>query len=245
MRRHLRSARTVLLVMTAICAIALTIPLVLHANARLAMMAPTATELALVLHRVGLDPESMAAASMTPGDVEIVVDNCLGFFTERQGDIALNDMVCAALKRTHDQLVRRVRSGRATEAEILELSQVRDELAAARAQREMLMSDMFAASTADLAPARVNLLADIRRHRHWKLPLEFLVIDQEEPDRVVLRNALANERYVADHEGEAMDGSSATLLDQLRDIPAVSTARASLDANLSVITSAWESAVGI
>ena len=96
----------------------------------------------------------------------------------------------------------------------------------------------------DLAGPKQSTITQIRLHRGWKQPTEFLTVERTEADWVALRNALANERISADHD-EPADADAQLLLALARAHPAVSTAKANLDANFDVISTAWHDAAGI
>ena len=71
--------------------------------------------------------------------------------------------------------------------------------------------------------------------------LEFLVVDRSEAEWIQLREGLANER-VAAKLGQAPDPIARAALAEFRSHPLVAAARANLDANLAVVTTAWEQA---
>lgn len=85
-------------------------------------------------------------------------------------------------------------------------------------------------------------LSTIRANRHWGQPLEFLTITLTEPQRVELRECLANERISAEN-GEEPDQDAQAILAAYRANPAVSLADANLQANLSAVSNAWNQAV--
>jgi hypothetical protein len=247
MKRHLGKARypAILVLLIAAVAIFLRIQLVENGKAKAAMLlsVPTSAELALALHRVGLDPEALTAAGVSPSAVETVVGDAVEHLMVNLPLIEAADDAWAQSRQQCDQLKRVIQSGRATEDQIEAYPEARNQLALAEAQRQSLLDDLFSAATDALSESLRNTLATIRGNRNWDLPLEFLVMDRPEPEWVLLRDCLANER-IADNFGEDPDPDAQAALAQIRSNPLVAVAKANLDANLTVVATAWHQAVG-
>ena len=237
MAKHLKRARAALIVIVGIAIIIIGLPLVAPVQAQ---SGPTGAELGTCLHRVGLGPEALAAAGASAGQTTALVEAARGYLIDHQGDLDLAD---AAAKRERDRLERLVRSGTGTGDDVTALAQARVLLANARAQRAAKLGALLDAATAGLSGQRRAALDSFSANAPWKQPIEFLAVDRDQQEWVALREALANERIAAKRQ-EAPDAGAQALLQQLRADPAVSAARANLDANLLAVTAAWELAVG-
>jgi hypothetical protein len=246
MKRHLGKARypVILVLLIAAVAIFLRIQLVENGKAKAAMIlsVPTSAELALALHRVGLDPEALTAAGVSPSAVDTVVGDAVEHLMVNLPLIEVADDAWAQSRQQCDQLKRVIQSGRATQEQIDAYPGARSQLALTKAQRQSALDDLFSAATDALSGSLCNTLATICGNRNWVLPIEFLVIDRPEPEWVQLRDCLANER-IADNFAEDPDPDAQASLAQIRANPLVAAAKANLDANLAVVESAWEQAV--
>jgi hypothetical protein len=243
MPTQLRYARTSLLIITAIGCLSLIIVVLPRSQAAVAAVAPSATDVATGLHRLELGPDALTAAGLSSSDATELVQRAFSHLIESQNALDLADLVHADAKRNSTILERTVRSGTADDDELAALPAALAALASATSQQQTLLAGLVDGATADLTGPQRAKLDRIRLNQDWKLPIEFLVIDREETVWVALRDALANERISA-RLGEMRDAAAQTLLAQLRADPAVSMARANLDANLGVIEAAWDAAVG-
>jgi len=244
MKKHLKSARTLAIVVAVLCVTVLATSLHLRSLAAAAKLAPTSSELATTMIRAGLDPAALAGAGLSSNETESVVQAVLSWMVDQHLQLTSADQAFAAARREHDRLLRRVRSGRATEQEISEFQQARATLATVRTQRQNVLNAIFESATASMNGAQRFTLTRIRLNRSWKQPTEFLTVDRTQEEWVALRDALANERISAEN-GEDPDPDAQALLAQLRSNPAVSAAKANLDANLALITATWEGEIGL
>ncbi|MCH8342426.1 MAG: hypothetical protein IH983_00375 [Planctomycetes bacterium] len=214
------------------------------ARASMLLLAPTADELAAAMLRIGLGPAQLTAAGGSPSTVATVVGDSLDDMIANPAAIELADAACADLKRQCDGLKRVIQSGQATSEQINAYAVAMTQLSLAEAQRQSVLNGLLTSATASLNASQQNTLAAIRGNRNWDLPIEFLTVDRTEPQWVQLRDALANERISA-KLGQQPDPEAQALLLQLRGNPLVATAKANLDANLAVVTAAWEQAIGV
>jgi hypothetical protein len=229
-----------MIVLVAISIVVIGLPLVMTAQAQ---SGPTGAELGTHLYRVGLGPEPLAAAGVNAAQTRALVEAARLYLIDHQVDLNLADAAFASAKREHSRLERLVRSGTGTDDDVTALAQARVLLANARAQRAAELGALLDAATAGLSGQRRAALDSFSANAPWKQPIEFLAVDRDQQDWVALREALANERIAAKRQ-EAPDAGAQALLQQLRADPAVSAARANLDANLLAVTAAWELAVG-
>ena len=215
-----------------------------RAHAAVLPLLPTSSELATGLIRAGLDPEALAAAGLSPGNVTALVGDAYEHLIANQTALELADAAHAQARQQADQLKRVIQSGRASQEQIDAYPAATLEVSQIQTQRQLLLAGIFEAATADLSQSKRNTLAAIRANRDWKLPLEFLTVDRTEAQWVELRDCLANERIAAEIDDEEPDSQAQAVLAQLRGIPAVASARANFDANHAVVMTAWEQTVG-
>jgi hypothetical protein len=240
MAKHLKRARAALIVIVGIAIIIIGLPLVAPVQAQ---SGPTGAELGTHLYRVGLGPEPLAAAGVSAGQTTALVEAARLYLIDHEGDLNLADAAFASAKRERDRLTRLVRSGTGTQDDLAALVQVRIDLANARSRRAAELGALLDAATAGVSGQRRMALDSFSANASWKQPIEFHTVNRDQEDWVALREALANER-IATRRQESPDDGAQALLQQLRADPAVSAARANLDANLVAVTAAWELAVG-
>lgn len=215
-----------------------------RARASMLLLVPTAHELAAAMLRIGLGPAQLTAAGGSPSTVATVVDDSLDDMIANPAVIELADAAFAGSKQQCDLLKRVIQSGQATSEQITTYAVARTQLSLADSQRHSVLTALLTSAAASLNASQQDTLAAIRGNRNWDLPIEFLTVDRTEAQWVQLREALANERISA-KLGEEPDPEAQALLLQLRGNPLVATAKANLDANLTVITVAWEQAIGV
>jgi hypothetical protein len=246
MPRYVRRIRTglILTMLAAVVAVVVSIRLRDAAVAAAAMVEPLPADLAVALHRVGLGPEPATAAGLAVNDVSLVVENAEEWLGVNGPALRAADETRAAAQAEFDRLTRLVRSGTGEPEDVAALPVAHANLNTAETTLAELLDGLFQAATADVDELERITLTRLRSNADWTAALEFKVIDRAEPQWVAIRDALANERIAA-KRGEPADQEAQAFLQQLRADPAVSAARASLEANLAAITLAWEAAVGL
>ncbi len=214
-----------------------------RARAVSALLAPTAAELEVALLRADLGPEALTAAGLSGSNATTAVGDLRRYMTDNPGVLDSADGSYASAKQSDDQLKRLIQSGQATNDDLTAYTTAKSDLASAQTQRSGVLDDFFTAGADSLSQAQKDTLTAIRGNSDWDRPTEFLVLSHTDADWVELRDCLANERIAAD-QGEDPDAGAQTILTGYRDDSAVSTAKANLDANLAVLTSAWEQEIG-
>lgn len=246
MTKHLGKARYPAIIVLGIVAVALFVRIQMteqaKARASMLLLAPTADELTSAMLRIGLGPAQLTAAGGSPSAVATVVGDCLVDMIADPAAIELADAAFAGSKQQCDLLKRVIQSGQATSEQIDAYAVAMTQLSLAEAQRHNVLNGLLTSAAASLSASQQSTLAAIRGNRNWDLPIEFLTVDRTEAQWVQLRDALANERISA-KLGQQPDPEAQALLQQLRGNPTVATAKANLDANLTVVTTAWEQAI--
>ncbi|HRQ73936.1 MAG TPA: hypothetical protein PLU35_13000 [Phycisphaerales bacterium] len=206
---------------------------------------PTAVELAAALHRVGLAPQRLAAAGLSSAETTTLVQNAAAHLTGERF-LALNqaDTAVRDAQRTVQRLERLARSGRAAGNDLSDLAAARTTLAGAEALRDGALGDLYDAAIGDTPGPKASRLATLRANAAWDLPVQYLAASRAEAEWVALRDALASVRISA-RLGEDPHHECSTLVAQCDAQTPVATAKASLDANLAAIASAFDAAAGM
>jgi hypothetical protein len=196
------------------------------------------------LIRAGLDPKALAAAGVSSQSVSSVLSAAATQMNSAPNDLSNADTAYASARTQVDQLTAQIQSGHGSQDDIATLSTAQSNLATANSQRQAALDAIFNAGTANLSNAQKTALSTIRANRAaWDLPLEFLVVNREQSEWVAVRDALANERIAVSLPDSLSQAAQASLATWRAD-PAVSAAKASSDANLSAVTTSWNSTAG-
>jgi len=243
MSRLARSGLSLVAVVVALVAIPVCAHYTWIAFAEEGPAAPTAGELQTALIRAGLDPEALATAGLSSQDAANVVGSFSSAMASEPGRLEKADADYAAARVESDALRRKIRSGLASAEEIKEFQSAKSALSSAEGDRADTLDDWFSDAVVGLSEAKVDALTTLRENRHWKLPIEFLVIDRTEQEWVSVREALNNERISAKY-GDPADATHQADLSTWRSDAACSAAKANSDANSASIKAAWTSATG-
>ena len=203
---------------------------------------PASTETAVLLMRVGLDAPALAAAGVSAQDAAVVVGGVTQALAGDPQALTKADQTFAAARVAESQLKRKVRSGLASDGEVVAYQQAKGDFAAATAAREQLIDVLFESGVAGLPAAWQNTLRTLSKNRDWKLPLEYLTVDRSQEDWVVLRDALANQEWTAE-EGVLADPACAAFLGTCKADTQVAQAAASLGSTVAAVQTAWNAAV--
>lgn len=201
----------------------------------------TTTNLAVLATRVGLDAESLTASGVTSGSVASLVAALAVAEGDLPTPLAQLDATYTSARASVRAAERKIQGGTATASEIAEFPAQEQALANAQATRDGALASLFTSGSAGLTSTQRASLTAIRANRSWKLPTEFLVVSRTEAEWIALRDALSNERTAAKN-GDTPNATCQALLGTERAVAAVASARASLDTNLSSVTSAWNAA---
>lgn len=248
MRRHLGKARYAAILIVAAVAVVLFARAytgqVTPAGAAMTPIVPGPAELELALRRAELEPEAVAAAGVSSGAAGGVVTEALSQLVATPGVLDAAAAALAEARQLRDQLERVIQAGHATPEQLSAYPLAVSEVTQFQSQLQTAIGNLSDQATAALSTTQRATLATIRSNRRWDLPTEFLVINRPEAQWVELRNCLANERIAA-ALGEDPDPQAQAALAAFRSNPLVAAAKANLDANLAVVTAAWQAALGL
>lgn len=205
-----------------------------------AALAPADLEVALI--RAGLDPDALAAAGLNATQATEAVDAFEAAMSLEPTRLSDADAAYAAARVSSDDLRRLIQSGKGNAEDVADFQAAMAALALAENDREDALNDWFVAGVAGLSANQVAALTTIEGNRDWGLDLEMLAVDRTEAEWVELREALTHERVAAKY-GETCDPEVASYLADCRSVLAVAAAKTSLDANCTLVTAAFETAV--
>ncbi|MGK2922184.1 MAG: hypothetical protein ACSLE4_05265 [Methyloceanibacter sp.] len=199
------------------------------------------------LLRAGLGAEALATAGISSGSVSGMLQAAADELNAHPNDLTAADSNLASARVESDRLRRRIQSGLASQEGIASYQTATSNLASAQTSRQSALDSVFAAATANVTAPQRAALTQIRANRavdHSKdFPMEFLVVQRPETEWVALRDALANERQAVKYP-DLLDQTAQSMLATWRADQGVSSARSSLDSNLTTVTTAWNTAAG-
>lgn len=201
---------------------------------------PTPEHFEVVLIRSGLDAKALAAAGVSSGSIASVLQAASAEASEAPSALSQADATYATWRVEADRLERLITAGKGTQEDVAAYQTAKANLASATSARAAILDGYFAAGIEGLASGQRTALTKIRANRSWELPLEFLVVDREEAEWVQVRDALANERIAVDLP-DTLSQAAQQSLAGWRANASVAAAKASFDANLASVTSAWNS----
>ena len=205
------------------------------------------TDFKVKLVRAGLDPEALAASGVVSGGVSAVLQAAADELNAHPNALPAADTSYVAARVESDRLRTLIQSGQASQEEIASYQTQTANLASATSARLSALDAVFAAATANLTAPQRTALTQIRANRaveHSKdFPIEFMVIERPETQWVALRDALANEKLAINYPDLASEAAQSSLATWRSD-QSVAAARTSLIANLTAVTTSWNTASG-
>lgn len=212
----------------------------------LSMYSVPATTVLATMHRVSLDPGSVAAAGVSLNESVAMLTAAAAALESSAQQLAAADDALGAARTNVDSLERLIRAGQAqdTQAAVAALNAARATLTSATTVRDAVLVTLIEAATANLSNAQKASLATIRTSSPtWgELPAAYRVIASEDTALLDLRGALAAKR-IALRANEPVPDDAAAILTQWSQSPAVSTALAAQDANAAMIAASWATSV--
>lgn len=189
-----------------------------------------AREVMVILHRVNLTPETMAAAGLTTTQATSVVRSMGIYYASAENNVQI---------RLTTEAANAPIPASATEAERTAAAEsARD----AAEQLKVLLDQAFEMSTITLEPALKQKLANMRANKNWGLPLPYLVVapDARTPaDWAKLRGALAHVSAAA-KEDLTPKAAAVSIVSAADGAAEVVAAKADLANNLAAIKQAWD-----
>ncbi len=199
------------------------------------------SETSVLLTRAGLTPSALAAAGLSPQQAAAVVADARDYLASNIEIMRSAESNFTADRDEVNRLEHLVRSGQAEGADLQALAAARGRMSASAAARQAAFDAMHNAGAADLTPTQRARLSLMRGNSAWDLPQQYLAVDRNQEDRVLLRAALADTRIAA-QLGAPPDPASAQVLLDWNAQPDVANAASALS-NLPAIQAAWSNAL--
>lgn len=200
---------------------------------------PTPRQLHQALARAGLAPEPLAAAGVGPESVATLVSAARSTLVD--GELIAADADTLKAQADVDRLRRVVSTGAATDQKAT-LDTALVALATAKARAQTALDAVFTAAAARLTDDQRASLVTIRTNQGWGLPTRYLAGARAERDWVTLRDALSNQRGVANFGDDPNPDLAAALND-------ADSASAAVQSNLNNtgvdVANAFHNAVGM
>ncbi|MBX3322246.1 MAG: hypothetical protein KF757_04575 [Phycisphaeraceae bacterium] len=203
---------------------------------------PSTSDLGVLLHRLGLEPENLAAAGVQPNQVATLMQEAGEALAEVHDELLLAQVEFAAARRQIAALERALRSGTAPEGAASALSQARTSAAALESQIAAAHAGIFSAATSHLSSPVVNSIQRITSARRWGLPVQYSAAERSESAWVALRDALSQVRACAQRELEP-DSACTNLIASENSRTEVAQAAAFLNAHLDGVKAAFHTAL--
>lgn len=198
--------------------------------------------LEVALLRAGVSPAGLAAVGAPTQGIFGIVDAARTQFASSAPQLAAADAAYAEAKRESDRLRRLIESGKASPQDVASYQTQMSALATATGQQATALATLFEAATASLSSNQRTALTRIHAARSWGLPTEFLTVERSQESWIALRDALANERFVAKYHEEPV-AAAQTLLATSRADATVAAAATGIATNLTYIQASWRSAL--
>ncbi len=200
------------------------------------------SDLELTLYRVGLKPEFLAAAGVSPQQVSGIVSRMRTHLGRAMPALNAAEAACNIEQHEVTQLRRIVRAGKGSDQQVQDLATAKSSLAESEVERDAQLDAAFAAAAEGLEAEQIATLATLRANgQRWHLPVEYLTVERSDAEWVALRNALANDRISRRLEREP-DPEQQALLAQLGAHATVAAAMQGAN-NLAAIEAAWDEAM--
>ncbi len=197
-------------------------------SARPARETNAVAEVVAMLRRVGITPETLAAAGVSPQQADaILVLARAQMPLEVRRDVLRYDTEVAAAKRTGTTAV------------------------GAQVARDSILESVYASVSGLLSPDQQAALQHLKANRHWEVPTEYKVLQLSQAQWIALRQAIPGSVPQPDVAPDALSpepaaATATTAPSALQELgletPAVQAARSGL-ANRAEIESRWRAAM--
>lgn len=202
---------------------------------------PSAADLALLLYRAGLDPESLAAAGVTAERVPALISHVRDNADEWVASLSAADQSFQTGSDARAQLSSMLTSGQGTPENRTALASAEAELQRATQARNTTLQDVFMAATRDLPSGGRAMLLTLASCR-FDYPVHFRAVERADPASLTLRDALAVQR-ISQANGDSIPENAAQVIRAEESNSAVATARINVNANGTAVQLAWTAAL--
>jgi len=245
MSEYLKKPKSLFSIAMALAIVTVTVLFVVPRSTAVARQSGELTPLTAetMLHRLGLEPDRLAAVGIDGGGAETVVNDLAGELSTNLAEIQLAQTTYAMARSNRDALQDAVREGDNSDETLTALQAAETELADARTTLDQHLDGLFDAATDSLTSLQRGDLQTIHANTPHRGPVAFKVVERSESSWLDIREALAAERY-ADETGEPMPDGAAAFLASIRGESNVASAQASYDLRHDEVAAACDSALG-
>lgn len=205
-------------------------------------MVVTGADLRLLMVRLDLHPETLAAAGVTDQQAAALLEDARDHLTEHGLALRGADAAYAQARGDFERLRQRIQSGLATSEERTAYAAAATALEGARQQRNTLVQAALAVMREGLTAEQRTVISTIRANQHWQLPVQYLAVNRTEAQWVELRDALAHSRVQQARGGEVAAHATAVIT-QANSQTATVAANMNLETRLSALRSRLETAM--
>ena len=199
---------------------------------------PSRAQVERVLGLSGLTPEILAAAGCSAVDAANFVDAAIIYAGDHDAAVANSLDTLASARASVDVLAARVKSGSATDHDVNDLATAQRALTSAASSMATMQSDLVDDLRASFSQDEITICDQIRSRAFDGVPAAYGAHDFSQAELKDLRDALAQERFVARHGGQ-LDEDQLLVLATARAAPTVLSALTRSQLNLASITAAW------
>lgn len=194
-----------------------------------------------LLVRLGLDPESLAAAGVLPSQIPALTGAARSFVATDGARLRESDNAVLAARSQLGALSKAIAAGKATPAQSSTLASLKVQFASAQTGQRELVAQARIAVEGALSPQQAATLEIIRSNRGLGLPVEFATAPRGPAEALRLRLALQPHGPLPldAAEGLAMTGiASAEALSAVRGEPATIQAARDIETNRAALEAA-------
>lgn len=198
------------------------------------------TDVEVMLLRIGITPEVVAAAGVQSSTLQSALSAELEGLEAAVSTLATHDAACAAAKREVDALKREVQSGLGTEQDVTDLAAAKAALESATAARNTFLAGICAGLCENLSGDANTAIHRMCASKRWKtLPAAYRVEDRTEAEWLAIRDALASKKT---HErfGDAVPAETTQFLASLDADADVAAAASSSASYLAGVQTLWD-----
>lgn len=204
---------------------------------------PIERQVSRLMHRVGLEPQALAAAGVTPQQAGTIASRTESWIGENGATLDAQSSALRDATQQVSRLERKVRAGQASQEDLTTLAAARSSAASGQTAFDATLAAAFTHAAEGLGDNTKTALAQIKANRSWKVPVQYKVVGRTEGEWVSLRDALLEIRSASAMEREP--GEWATdLVTAANADSAVAAAAVAVDNNLTGISNAIEDVFG-
>jgi hypothetical protein len=189
-----------------------------------------------MLRRVGLTPQTLAAANLSDAEVDAIIAGMLAHVSTLDHASLISQATAAYNRSVNTDPRSQRRAGRnGTDPAPAPAGPTTAQL---RAALNNLLDAARAQALTGLQADRVEMLEAMRRNADWGVPTEFKAVDRTDQEWIALRAALVAKQH-AESRGLTLDNRIASLISTAESNAVVANARSAIAAREQAIKDLW------